>query len=93
MNFLSQKTMRADLASQSGDYAENALFLDDEHEIITRSTLKSGETRNINGVDHYVIRVDISSYSHPFYTGKQKVLDREGRVERFKKRYAKKKKS
>ena len=69
------------------------VFLDDEHEIITRSTLKSGETRNINGVDHYVIRVDISSYSHPFYTGKQKVLDREGRVERFKKRYAKKKKS
>jgi len=66
------------------------VFLDDEHEIITRSTMTSAETRNINGVDHFVIKVDISSYSHPFYTGKQKVLDREGRVERFKKRYAKK---
>jgi len=69
------------------------VFLDDEHEIITRSTMTSDETRNINGVDHFVVRVDISSYSHPFYTGKQKVLDREGRVERFKKRYAKKKKA
>ena len=54
--------------------------------------MPSGETRNINGVDHFVVRVDISSFSHPFYTGRQKVVDREGRVERFKKRYAKKKK-
>ncbi|MEM9074699.1 MAG: type B 50S ribosomal protein L31 [Myxococcota bacterium] len=68
------------------------VFLDDEHEIITRSTLSSSETRTIDGVDHFVIRVDISSYSHPFYTGRQKMVDREGRVERFKKRYAKKKK-
>ena len=68
------------------------VFLDDDNEIITRSTMTSGETRNINGVDHFVVRVDISSFSHPFYTGRQKVVDREGRVERFKKRYAKKKK-
>ena len=37
---------------------------------------------------HNVIRVDVSAFSHPFYTGRTKVLDTEGRVERFKKRYA-----
>jgi large subunit ribosomal protein L31 len=49
--------------------------------------MTSAETRDIDGVEHQVIRVDISSYSHPFFTGKQKVLDTEGRVERFNKRY------
>ncbi len=68
------------------------VFIDDEHEIITRSTLTSKETREIDGVEHYVVRVDISSFSHPFYTGRQKMVDRAGRVERFKKRYAKKSK-
>ena len=65
------------------------VFVDGEHEIITRSTLTSKETRNIDGVDHFVVHVDISSFSRPFYTGRQKIMDTEGRVERFKKRYAK----
>lgn len=65
------------------------LFIDDEHEVIGRSTMKTSETREIDGVEHFVIRVDISAFSHPFYTGRQKIMDTEGRVERFKKRYAK----
>lgn len=36
------------------------------------------------------LRVDICSKCHPFFTGKQKLLDAEGRVEKFKKKYAKK---
>lgn len=36
------------------------------------------------------IRVDICSKCHPFFTGKQKIVDAEGRVEKFKKKYAKK---
>ncbi len=67
------------------------IFVDDEHEVITRSTMTSSETREIDGVEHYVVKVDISAFSHPFYTGKEKVLDTEGRVERFRKRYGKKK--
>lgn len=67
------------------------IFKDDEHEVITRSTMKSDETRDIDGVEHFVVRVDISSFSHPFYTGTEKIVDTEGRVERFRKRYAKKK--
>ncbi len=63
------------------------VFVDGEHEIITRSTLTSQKTREIDGVEHFVIPVDISAYSHPFYTGKQKLVDTEGRVDRFLKRY------
>jgi large subunit ribosomal protein L31 len=63
------------------------VFVDGEHEIITRSTITSKKTREIDGVEHYVVNLDISAYSHPFYTGKQKLVDTEGRVDRFKKRY------
>lgn len=63
------------------------VFVDGEHEVITMSTAKSRQTRDIDGVEHFVINVDISAYSHPFYTGKQKLLDSEGRVDRFNKRY------
>ena len=63
------------------------VFVDGEHEIITRSTRKSEETREINGIEHYVLPVDISSYTHPFFTGKQRLVDTEGRVERFRRRF------
>jgi len=53
-------------------------------EFATISTLTSKDTKKINGVDHYVISVDISSASHPFYTGKQTLIDTAGRVDRFK---------
>lgn len=66
------------------------VFVDGDNEVVTRSTRTSGEVRNIDGVDHYVLRVDISGFSHPFWTGRQKVLDAAGRIERFKKKYAKK---
>jgi len=65
------------------------VFVDGEHEIISRSTMGSAEKRDINGVAHSVIHVDISAYTHPFYTGKQRLMDTAGRVERFKQRYAK----
>jgi large subunit ribosomal protein L31 len=67
-----------------------AVFVDGDHEIITRSTISSAEKRVINGVEHNVVHVDISAYTHPFYTGKQRIVDTAGRVERFKQRYAKK---
>jgi len=63
------------------------VFVDGEHEIISKSTMKSKETRSIDGVDHFVINLDVSAFSHPFFTGKQKLMDAEGRVDRFNKRY------
>ncbi len=52
-------------------------------EFATFSTLKSDKTKKINGVDHYVIVVDISSDTHPFFTGKQTLVDTAGRVDKF----------
>ncbi len=48
-----------------------------------QSTMTSEETEDHNGVTYYVIRVDVSSASHPFYTGKQSLIDTSGRVDKF----------
>ncbi|GKT12870.1 MAG: large subunit ribosomal protein L31 [Thiomicrorhabdus sp.] len=56
---------------------------------ITRSTIEknSGETITLDGNDYPLVRVEVSSASHPFYTGKQTLVDTEGRVEKFKQKY------
>ncbi len=56
-------------------------------EFVTRSTMRSKETREIDGVEHYVIKLDISSASHPFYTGKQRFVDTAGRIDKFRSKY------
>lgn len=58
--------------------------------ILTKSTVASANTIEWEDGNTYpVVDVDISSASHPFYTGKQKILDTAGRVEKFRQRYAK----
>jgi large subunit ribosomal protein L31 len=42
-----------------------------------------------DGKEYPLVKVEISSASHPFYTGKQRIMDTEGRIDRFKKRYGK----
>lgn len=56
-------------------------------EILTRSTMTSDKTTEYDGQTYPVIDVDISSASHPFWTGASRVVDAEGRVERFRRRY------
>ncbi len=56
-------------------------------EFITRSTVTSKETRDIDGVSHYVVSVEVSSSSHPFWTGKVHHVDAAGRIERFKNKF------
>ena len=58
-------------------------------EILTRSTIISDEKREIDCVAHYVVYCDITSFTHPFYTGKQKLVDTAGRIEKFQKKYKK----
>ena len=59
--------------------------------ILTRSTVETKETITwTDGKEYPLVRVDISSQSHPFYTGKQSIVDTAGRVERFKRKYGKK---
>jgi len=56
--------------------------------ILTRSTMTSKETiKWEDGKEYPVIKVEISSQSHPFYTGKHKILDSGGRVDKFRRRY------
>jgi len=58
--------------------------------ILTRSTIDSKETiKWEDGNEYPLVKVEISSASHPFYTGKHKVIDSGGRVDKFKKRYGK----
>ena len=60
-----------------------------DFKFLTRSTLSSKETiKWKDGNEYPLIKVDISSASHPFYTGQNKIMDTSGRVDKFRKRYA-----
>jgi large subunit ribosomal protein L31 len=61
--------------------------MSNEHTIITRSAAQSRETISIEGVEYPLIKLEISSSSHPFYTGKMKLIDTAGRVDKFNTRY------
>jgi len=61
------------------------------YSFLSRSTIKTNETIQWEDGNTYpLVRLEISSASHPFFTGKQKLLDTAGRVEKFKKKYARK---
>ena len=57
---------------------------------ITRSCANTKETLVVDGVEYPVVKVEISNTSHPFYTGKMKLVDTAGRVNKFYQRYKKK---
>ena len=62
-----------------------------DFKFITRSTMNSNETITMeDGKSYPVIKVEVSSASHPFYTGKNLFVDTAGRIDKFKQRYAKK---
>ncbi|MBN1111390.1 MAG: type B 50S ribosomal protein L31 [Bacteroidales bacterium] len=56
---------------------------------ITGSTVNAKETEVIDGVEYPVVKLEISSASHPFYTGKVKLVDTAGRVDKFMSKYKK----
>jgi large subunit ribosomal protein L31 len=59
---------------------------------LTRSTANTKETLEVDGVSYPLIKLEISRTSHPFYTGKSKLVDTAGRIDKFKSKYAKFKK-
>lgn len=69
---------------------QDVLFVDSStgHKFVCGSTLKPKEREKFNGVEYPVYYLSISSASHPFFTGSSQLLDAEGRVEKFKNRYA-----
>ena len=58
-----------------------------DFEFLTRSTKPSDKTTEFNGKEYPLITIDISAKSHPFYTGTQKILDSEGRVDAYYRKY------
>jgi large subunit ribosomal protein L31 len=79
------------------DY-QPVIFLDtsSNHSFLSRSAIdtKGRETMKwTDGLEYPVVKVEVSSESHSYYTGKQKIVDTAGRVEKFKRRYTKAKKS
>lgn len=58
----------------------------DSSTILTRSTAETEDTITLDGVEYPLVKVHISSSSHPFFTGQEKLVDIEGRVDKFKAR-------
>ncbi len=63
------------------DMSNNDMF-------ITKSTVDTKETTKIDGVEYPLFKLEISRTSHPYYTGKSKLVDTAGRVDKFRSKYA-----
>lgn len=61
-----------------------------DYKFLTRSCVNTTETTEFEGATYPVFKIEVSSQSHPFYTGKNVLLDTTGRVDKFNKRYAQK---
>ncbi|ADX67113.1 MULTISPECIES: type B 50S ribosomal protein L31 [Weeksella] len=63
--------------------------MSNEEVFITRSCAETKDTIEVDGVEYPLVKMEISSTSHPFYTGKQKLVDTAGRIDKFRSKYAK----
>ncbi|MEA1786929.1 type B 50S ribosomal protein L31 [Arenibacter sp. GZD96] len=63
--------------------------MSNEDVFITKSTADTKETIEVDGVSYPVVKLEISRTSHPFYTGKSKLVDTAGRIDKFKNKYKK----
>ena len=58
-----------------------------DFQFLGKSTMSARDTVEFEGAEYPLVKIDISSASHPFYTGAQKLMDIEGRVDRFYRKY------
>lgn len=83
---------------KKGIHPENYRFcvfkdISNDYAFLTKSTAETKETITWeDGNEYPLVKLDISHMSHPFYTGKMKLVDTAGRVDKFRSRYEKKKK-
>ena len=66
--------------------------MSNDHVFLCRSAVNTKVTLEVDGVEYPVYKMEISNTSHPFYTGKMKLVDTAGRVDKFMQRYARYKK-
>ncbi len=60
--------------------------LNNSQTYLTRSTVSTADKITLDGVEYPLVKIHISSSSHPFFTGEERIVDIEGRVDKFKKR-------
>lgn len=67
----------------------NVVFhdLSSDYKFVTRSTVQTKDTIEFEGQTYPLVKIEVSSQSHPFYTGKNVLLDITGRVDKFRKKY------
>lgn len=65
------------------------VFLDmsNDEKFIIRSTIQTRETIVIDGKEYPLVKLEVTASSHPFYTGKHKIVDTAGRVEKFRQKF------
>lgn len=63
--------------------------MSNEEVFLCNSTAQTRDALEVDGVEYPLIKMEISSSSHPFYTGKQKLVDTAGRIDKFKNKYKK----
>jgi len=63
--------------------------MSNEDVFLTKSTVNVKETIEVDGIEYPLYKMEISRTSHPFYTGKSKLIDTAGRIDKFKTKYAK----
>jgi large subunit ribosomal protein L31 len=89
--YLKNKEMKKDIHPKNyrivafKDMSNDDVFL-------SKSTADTNETIEVEGVEYPLVKLEISRTSHPYYTGKAKLVDTAGRVDKFKNKYAKFKK-
>ena len=66
--------------------------MSNEDVFLTKSTADTSETIEVDGTEYPLVKLEISRTSHPYYTGKSKLVDTAGRIDKFKSKYAKFKK-
>ena len=62
--------------------------MSNEDVFLTKSTADTNETIEVDGVSYPLVKMEISRSSHPYYTGKSKLVDTAGRIDKFKNKYA-----
>ncbi len=67
----------------------DVMFVDlsNDFKFVTRSTVQTRETIKHEGKEYPLVKIEVSSESHPFYTGKHKIVDTAGRVEKFRQKF------
>jgi len=81
-------SMKADIHPNYRDVVFQDVTSD--FKILSRSTIATKETTTwTDGKDYPLVKIEISSASHPFYTGQHKVIDTSGRIDKFKRRFGK----